>query len=120
MLLVAEPSPVRREVVRRLHAEDGLAAHVVSSAAEALDWLGGHCPRVVIVGGMGEDPSDLLCTVRERRPEAWRVLLVREVGCDVVMRAVNRAGVHRVELQDDLDALVTAVRALVAETTEPP
>jgi DNA-binding NtrC family response regulator len=69
----------------------------VGSGADALEVLGQRPVDIVISDHVmpDMDGTTLLETVRQRWPEAARVLLTAYPGSDVFMEAVNRGGVHK-------------------------
>jgi two-component system response regulator HupR/HoxA len=85
------------ELAELLEDED-LEVVTASNASEALRILYERSVDIVVAEEYlpGANGSHLLETVRARWPKVGRVLVGRELGPDVVLRAVNRARVQRV------------------------
>jgi two-component system response regulator HupR/HoxA len=112
-LVPTTPSPPRRPrflcllvdegakddfALAELLESDDLEVITANDAAEALRILYQRRVDMVVAEEYlpGANGSHLLETVRARWPKVGRVLVGRELGTDVVLRAVNRARVQRV------------------------
>jgi DNA-binding response OmpR family regulator len=66
-VLVVDDEPMVREVVARYLERDGLAVHQAGDGAQALDWLAGNRPDLVVLDVMlpGVDGLSILRRVRD-------------------------------------------------------
>jgi len=102
VVLVVDDDVELRESLVRLLAECDLTAVGATSSLHALEILQQSRVDVVVsdhfAGGI--DGVGLLCAVRERWPHVQRVLFTADAAPDVLIDAVNRAGVHKVLLKN--------------------
>ena len=97
LCLVVDDARDDAELAELLESDD-LEVVTASDASEALRILYERRVDLVVAEEYlpGANGSHLLETVRSRWPKIGRVLVGRELGTDVVLRAVNRARVQRV------------------------
>jgi CheY-like chemotaxis protein len=102
VILVVDDDEELRESLVRLLAECDLTAVGAASSLNALEILQHSRVDVVVsdhfAGGI--DGVSLLSEVRQRWPHVQRILLMAEAAPDVVVDAVNRAGVHKMLLKN--------------------
>jgi DNA-binding NtrC family response regulator len=98
LCLVVDDGANNQHALAELIEDDDLDVVTAGGVPEALRVL--HERRVDLVVTEeylpGASGSELLETVRARWPNVGRVLIGRELGADVIVRAVNRARVQRV------------------------
>jgi DNA-binding NtrC family response regulator len=102
VVLVVDDDVELRESLMRLLAECDLTAVGAASSLNALEILQRSRVDVVVSDHFlwGIDGVGLLSAVRERWPHVQRILFTAEAAPDVVVDAVNRAGVHKVLLKN--------------------
>jgi CheY-like chemotaxis protein len=102
VVLVVDDDLELRESLVRLLAECDLTAVGAASSLEALEILQHSRVDVVVSDHFiwGIDGVGLLSAVRERWPHVQRILFTAEPAPDIVVDAVNRAGVHKVLLKN--------------------
>ena len=101
VVLVVDDDPALRESLVRMLAECDLMAVGATSSLNALEILQ-HSRVDVVVSDQftwGIDGVSLLSAVRERWPHVLRILFIADAAPDVLINAVNRAGVHKVLLK---------------------
>ena len=127
VVLVVDNDGKLRESLVRLLAESDLTAVGAASSLDALEILE-HSPVDVVVSDhfiWGIDGVGLLSAVRERWPHVQRILFTADPAPDVVIDAVNRAGVHKVllknmhavQIRDEIEGV--AIDALRARELSP-
>jgi len=102
VVLVVDDDVELRESLVRLLAESDLTAVGAASSLHALEILQQSRVDVVVSDHFvwGIDGVSLLSAVRERWPHVQRILFTADPAPDVVVDAVNRAGVHKVLLKN--------------------
>jgi DNA-binding NtrC family response regulator len=102
VVLVVDNDEKLRESLVRLLAESDLTAVGAASSFDALEILAHSHVDVVVSDHFiwGIDGVGLLSVVRERWPYVQRILFTADAAPDVVIDAVNRAGVHKVLLKN--------------------
>ena len=102
VVLVVDDDVELRESLVRLLAECDLTAVGAASSLDALEILQHSRVDVVVSDHFiwGIDGVTLLSAVRERWPHVQRILFTADPAPDVVVDAVNRAGVHKVLLKN--------------------
>ena len=101
VVLVVDDDEALRESLVRMLAECDLAAVGATSSIDALEVLQ-HSRVDIVVSDQfiwGMDGVSLLSTVRRRWPLVQRILFTADASPDVMLGAVNRAGVHKVLLK---------------------
>jgi CheY-like chemotaxis protein len=98
VVLVVDDDAALRESLVRLLAECDLTAVGAASSLDALKILERSRVDVVVSDHFvwGIDGVGLLSAVRELWPHVQRVLFTADAAPDVLIDAVNRAGVHKV------------------------
>lgn len=102
VVLVVDTDDALRESLVRVLAECDMTALGATSRLEALEILG-HSHVDVIVSDQfiwGIDGVALLSDVRQRWPHVQRILFMADPAPDVVLDAINRAGVQKVLLRN--------------------
>ncbi len=118
VLIVDDDDELRESLVRML-AECDLEAVGAKSSIDALEILQ-HSSIDIIVAEQflwGMDGVSLLSTVRRRWPLVQRVLFTADASPDILLGAVNRAGVHKVllktmhavQIRDEIEAVAIDV-----------
>ncbi len=100
VLIVDDDEQLRASLVRML-AECDLAAVGATSSIDALEVLQ-HSHVDIVVSDQftwGMDGVSLLSTVRRRWPLVQRILFTTDASPDILLDAINRAGVHKVLLK---------------------
>jgi DNA-binding NtrC family response regulator len=100
VLIVDDDEQLRASLVRMLDECD-LAAVGATSSINALEVLQ-HSPVDIVVSDQftwGMDGVSLLSTVRRRWPRVQRILFTSDASPDIMLDAINRAGVHKVLLK---------------------
>ena len=100
VLIVDDDQDLRESLVRML-AECDLLAVGATSTLNALEILQ-HSRVDIVVSDQftwGMDGVSLLSTVRQRWPLVQRILFTADAAPDIIIDAVNRAGVHKVLLK---------------------
>jgi DNA-binding NtrC family response regulator len=102
VVLVVDNDVALRESLVRMLAECDLTAIGAASSLRALEILGHSHVDVVVSDHFiwGIDGIGLLSEVRHRWPDVQRILFTADAAPDVVVDAVNRAGVHKVLLRN--------------------
>ena len=102
VVLVVDDDVELRESLMRLLAECDLTAVGAASSLNALEILQHSRVDVVVSDHFtwGIDGVSLLSEVRQRWPHVQRILFTADAAPDVVVDAVNRAGVHKVLLKN--------------------
>ena len=102
VVLVVDDDVALRESLVRLLAECDLTAVGATSSLNALEILQHSRVDVVVSDHFtwGIDGVSLLSEVRQRWPHVQRILFTADAAPDVVVDAVNRAGVHKVLLKN--------------------
>jgi DNA-binding NtrC family response regulator len=102
VVLVVDDDAELRESLVRLLAECDLTAVGAAGSREALKILERSRVDVVVSDHFvwGIDGVGLLGAIRERWPHVQRVLFTADAAPDVLIDAVNRAGVHKVLLKN--------------------
>jgi DNA-binding NtrC family response regulator len=102
VVLIVDDDMALRESLVRLLAECDLTAVGAASSLSALEILERSRVDVVVSDHFifGIDGVALLSAVRERWPHVQRILFTADAAPDVVVDAVNRAGVHKVLLKN--------------------
>ena len=97
VLVVDDDADLRESLVRML-AECDLTAIGASCSLNALEVLQQLHVDVVVSDQFtwGIDGVGLLSEVRQRWPDVQRILFTADAAPDIVVDAVNRAGVHKV------------------------
>jgi DNA-binding NtrC family response regulator len=111
--LIVEGNPEQRRSLEALIHELGVETIGVSNARQALALLEAHPVDLVLAEEYLPGPSGtmLLQSVRYHWPHVARVLISEALTLDVLVRAVNQCGVHRVlskqmhpvELRDEVE-----------------
>lgn len=100
VLIVDDDEALRESLVRMLDECD-LAAVGATNSINALEVLQ-HSHVDIVVSDQhiwGMDGVSLLSVVRRRWPLVQRVLFTADVSSDIMLDAINRAGVHKVLLK---------------------
>ena len=86
-VLVVDDEPMVREVVARYLERDGLRVHEVGDGDEAMRWLAGNSPSLVVLDVMlpGTDGLQILRAVRDSRDVPVILLTARAEELDRVM-----------------------------------
>jgi CheY-like chemotaxis protein len=102
VVLVVDDNVELRESLVRMLAECDLTAVGAGSSLNALEILEHSRVDVVVSDHFiwGIDGVGLLSAVRQRWPHVQRILFTADAAPDVVVDAVNRAGVHKVLLRN--------------------
>ncbi|HEY5376039.1 MAG TPA: response regulator [Polyangiaceae bacterium] len=98
VVLVVDDDVALRESLVRMLAECDLTAVGAASSLNALEILQHSRVDVVVSEHFtwGIDGVSLLSEVRQRWPHVLRILFTADAAPDIVVDAVNRAGVHKV------------------------
>lgn len=102
LVLVVDADDALRESLVRVLAECDMTALGAASRLEALDILRRTQVDVIVADQFirGLDGVALLSDVRQRWPHVRRILFMGDPAADIVLDAVNRAGVHKVLLRN--------------------
>ena len=100
-VLVVDDDPELRASLARMLAECDLVVIEAANSLDALTQLQRATIDVVVAdqSTWGIDGVSLLSTVRDRWPAIQRVLLLADAAPDIMVQAVNRAGIHKVVLK---------------------
>jgi DNA-binding NtrC family response regulator len=120
MLIVDDEPRVFQALRRTLHRENLELVHA-ASGEEAIDVLSRMPVDIVLADENmpGMVGTQLLAIVRQRWPDAVRMLLTGTAQLDVVVKAVNQGQVQRFFTKPCDDAeLIVAIRETLAEKAE--
>ncbi|MDO9581483.1 MAG: sigma-54 dependent transcriptional regulator [Desulfomicrobium sp.] len=111
-ILVVDDEIRYRELYARVLRHAGFTVQEAGSAAEALQFLEGATPDMIVsdVRMPGESGLDLLRRVREKRPELPFLLVTAYADVREAVDALKLGAVDYLAKPVDLDELLTAVR----------
>ena len=117
--MVVDGCTALRESLMRMLAECDLTAIGATNSLDALEILQRSRVDVVVCDHFiwGIDGVSLLAAVRQRWPHIQRILFTADAAPDIVVDAVNRAGVHKVllknmhavQIRDEIEAVALDV-----------
>ncbi len=103
VVLIVDDDPTVGRELRLLFEMQGVRVVAAPDAEQTLELLRSETVDLVVVNDttLETDCIDLLETVRDRWPQALRVIRTNVPSTEFMLRAINRAGVHKIFLKTD-------------------
>jgi two-component system probable response regulator PhcQ len=121
-VLLVDDDPLNNTLLSQYFPKDQYKVLTASSAAEAHQLLEWHCVDIIVSDECmpGESGAQFLAAVRQKCPDAVRIIHTGHGNLDSAIRAINEAQVHRFFLKpaNPAELLSTIEQALAHKRLE--